>query len=151
MNFYYIFTAYSIVKASTRSKTSNPRLLNNFRKRVNNTRKIRRYCTNQEGEYKSLTYKLVSIARVITDCENSITVSRREWTGHVRRGLTRADRFWSTSQSSVIARGNVESGTQCSTFSWSVNRENIEDVGWPVIHIASIPISLNALSKSVIP
>lgn len=128
-------------------------LVNKFSKtRINNIGKITRHCANSsrfsEGEYKSLTYKLVSIARVITDCENSITVSRRERTGHVRRGLTRADRFWSTSQSSVIARGNVESGTQCSTFSWSVNRENIEDVGWPVIHIASIPISFVMLYRN---
>lgn len=63
-----------------------------------------------EGEHKSRMYKLVSIARVITGCENSITVSRVDRADHVRRELTRAGRFWSTSQSIVIARGNVGSG-----------------------------------------
>lgn len=104
----YVFTCYSTVESPSQNGISNPgRISNNFRN-IRKDHKVLHKPRFSEGEYKSLAYKLVSIARVITGCENSITVSRRERTGHVRRGLTRADRFWSTSQSSVVARGNPE-------------------------------------------
>lgn len=56
----------------------------------------------REAEHKSPAYKLVSIARVITGCEKSITVAGADRAGHVPRRLTRAGRFWSTSQSETL-------------------------------------------------